>query len=105
MTDSTRDSRMKTLDPQVVKDSTTIRRTDELDDDLERDAVTPGDVSPHLGGRAQPGDILGIETGGETTGIGETSEDENKRRHALEKDVVKAREDELRDEAKDARKR
>jgi hypothetical protein len=39
-----------------------------------------GDVSPHLGGRAQPGDILGIETGGETTGLGDTAEDENERR-------------------------
>jgi len=105
MTDSTRDSRTKTLDPQVVNDSTTIRRTDELDDYPERDTVTPGDVSPHVGGRAQPGDILGIETGGETTAIGETSEDENKRRAEVEKDVAKAREDELREEVKEVRKR
>jgi hypothetical protein len=39
-----------------------------------------GDVSPHLGGRAQPGDILGIETAGETTELGDTAEDENERR-------------------------
>ncbi len=38
------------------------------------------DVSPHFGGRAQPGDILGLETGGETTKIGDSAEDENKRR-------------------------
>jgi hypothetical protein len=38
------------------------------------------DLSPHFGGRAQPGDILGIETGGETTKIGDSAEDENKRR-------------------------
>lgn len=44
------------------------------------------DVSPHFGGRAQPGDILGIETGGETTNIGDSAEDENKRRRAAEKD-------------------
>jgi hypothetical protein len=31
-------------------------------------------------GRAQPGDVLGIETGGETTAIGEDAEDENERR-------------------------
>jgi hypothetical protein len=37
------------------------------------------DVSPHFEGRAQPGDVLGIETGGERTSIGETSEDENER--------------------------
>jgi PRC-barrel domain len=38
------------------------------------------DVSPHPGGRAQPGDVLGVETGGERTSIGDTSEDEDKRR-------------------------
>lgn len=44
------------------------------------------DSSPHFGGRAQPGDILGIETGGETTKIGDSAEDENKRRRAAEED-------------------
>jgi hypothetical protein len=44
-----------------------------------------GEVSPHYGGRAQPGDVLGIETGGETTSIGETAEDENKRRRDAER--------------------
>ena len=39
-----------------------------------------GDTSPHMGGRAQPGDVLGVETGGERTYVGDTSEDENKRR-------------------------
>ena len=43
------------------------------------------DVSPHLDGRAQPGDVLGIETGGERTYIGDTSEDENKRRRTAER--------------------
>jgi hypothetical protein len=38
------------------------------------------DVSPHYDGRAQPGDVLGLETGGERTSIGETKEDEDKRR-------------------------
>jgi hypothetical protein len=46
-------------------------------DDTKRGA---DDVSPHYGGRAQPGDVLGIETGGETTEIGDTAEDEDKRR-------------------------
>jgi PRC-barrel domain len=48
----------------------------------EREAVVAkgGDVSPHLGGRAQPGDVIGVETGGERTHVGDTSEDENKRR-------------------------
>ena len=39
-----------------------------------------GDVSPHQDARAQPGDVIGVETGGERTHVGETSEDENKRR-------------------------
>jgi hypothetical protein len=45
----------------------------------------PGDDSPHLDGRAQPGDVLGIETGGERTGIGDTAEDEDKRRRDAER--------------------
>lgn len=47
--------------------------------------ATAHDVSPHAGGRAQPGDVLGIETGGEETHIGDTSEDENKRRESNDK--------------------
>jgi hypothetical protein len=43
------------------------------------------DVSPHYGGRAQPGDVLGIETGGERTGVGDTAEDEDKRRRTAER--------------------
>jgi hypothetical protein len=42
------------------------------------------DVSPHVERRAQPGDVLGIETGGERTAIGETSEDEDGRRQDAE---------------------
>jgi hypothetical protein len=41
--------------------------------------------SPHFDGRAQPGDVLGIETGGETTEIGDTSDTENARRRDAEK--------------------
>ena len=43
-----------------------------------------GDVSPHFDGRAQPGDVIGIETGGERTFVGDTTEDENKRRRDAE---------------------
>ena len=46
-----------------------------------------GDVSPHFEGRAQPGDVLGIETGGERTAIGETGEDEDTRRSGAERAV------------------
>jgi hypothetical protein len=43
-----------------------------------------GDASPHMAGRAQPGDVLGVETGGERTYVGDTSDDENTRRRAAE---------------------
>jgi len=43
------------------------------------------DASPHLDGRAQPGDVLGIETGGEVSRLGDTAEDEDKRRGDAEK--------------------
>ena len=33
--------------------------------------------------RAQPGDVLGIERGGETTSLGDTEEEEDRRRRAL----------------------
>jgi len=39
-----------------------------------------GDTSPHFDERAQPGDVLGLETGGEQTHIGDTKEDEDKTR-------------------------
>ena len=61
------------------------RTSGDHDDVHESGARDRDDLSPHFGGRAQPGDILGIETGGETTNIGETAEDENKRRRAAEK--------------------
>ena len=47
------------------------------------------DVSPHFGGRAQPGDVLGLETGGETTEIGDTAEDEDDRRRTAERSTRK----------------
>lgn len=54
------------------------------------------DVSPHLGGRAQPGDVLGLETGGERTYVGDTSEDENKRRQSAERTAEELDEEEPR---------
>lgn len=38
------------------------------------------DAALDNGVRAQPGDVLGLDTDGETTALGDTSEDENKRR-------------------------
>jgi hypothetical protein len=47
--------------------------------------------------RAQPGDILGIERGGETTSLGDTARDEDQRREAAEKDFEQIREDDARE--------
>jgi hypothetical protein len=48
-------------------------------------SVDAPDVSPHEGGRAQPGEVLGLETGGERSYLGDESEDENKRRRDAER--------------------
>jgi hypothetical protein len=53
----------------------------------DEDMREPGEASPHYGGRAQPGDVLGIETGGESTSIGDTDKDENERRRKAEKEA------------------
>jgi hypothetical protein len=50
-----------------------------------RTTAGQAELSPHFDGRAQPGDVLGIETGGETTAIGDTTESENARRKDAEK--------------------
>lgn len=49
--------------------------------------------------RAQPGDVLGIEKGGETTGLGDTARDEDERRD----DAEEANRDILRDQRKKRR--
>ena len=41
--------------------------------------------------RAQPGVSLGIERGGETTELGDTEEDEDRRRHEAEDEAAKAK--------------
>ena len=81
MTGSIRDSRLQQPDTQDLHESAEARRPAEVDLDNDAEVTKDeGDVSPHDGGRAQPGDVLGIETGGETTEIGDTAEDENERR-------------------------
>lgn len=78
---------------RVVDRDTTVRKhTEPARDTYDRELVTArdrsadsGDMSPHQGGRAQPGDILGIETGGEHSHLGEESEDEHKRRRDAER--------------------
>jgi PRC-barrel domain len=55
---------------------------------LESNRAVPGDPSPHLGGRAQPGDVIGIETAGERSYIADTAESENTRREAAEREAA-----------------
>jgi PRC-barrel domain len=51
----------------------------------ERIVARADDVSPYPAGRAQPGDVIGTETGGESTHVGDTSKDENERRRDAER--------------------
>jgi hypothetical protein len=45
-------------------------------------------TGPETGeGRAQPGDVLGVETDGERTHLGDTREDEDERREDAEEAV------------------
>jgi len=63
-------------------------KTDKSRPPVPSGAQTTGretEASPHFDGRAQPGDVLGIETEGETTQIGDTAEKENARRRDAER--------------------
>ena len=59
--------------------------------DRDRELVTArgGETSPHAGERAQPGDVIGVETGGEQTHIGDTAKDEDDRRRDAEQAAAK----------------
>jgi hypothetical protein len=89
MTESIRPDPLRQPVPQDEKAAAEARRIAELSRRERENERTAGsesdDVSPHYGKRAQPGDILGIETGGETTAIGDTAEDEDKRRRDANK--------------------
>jgi hypothetical protein len=58
------------------------------DDRVDADRVVDDTGrAPRYGERAQPGDVIGIESGGETTGIGDTADDEDTRRERAERDI------------------
>jgi hypothetical protein len=61
--------------------------------DREREMVTArgGDTSGDNAKRAQPGDLIGVETGGEQTHIGDTAKDEDDRRRDAEQAAAKRR--------------
>jgi PRC-barrel domain len=74
-------------DVYLVRDEPVVAR--------DRDAVRRDDLrAPAVGERAQPGDILGIESGGERTSIGDTAENEDRRREQAEKAVRDMKDDE-----------
>lgn len=73
--------------------STTAEREADRERAIAQEASSTGpgevDPSPHFGGRAQPGDVIGVETGGERTSVGDTAEDENKRRRDAEDEAAR----------------
>jgi hypothetical protein len=75
----------------VAADDTSTRplTTETVAYERERITAREADPSPHFDGRAQPGDVIGLETGGERTYLGETKEDENKRREDAVETVEK----------------
>jgi hypothetical protein len=95
-----------------VRHDDTVRRADtpdgiRRDPDVRRTESRPGDdevvlteedyANSRPGVRAQPGDILGIESGGERTAIGETADDEDERREDAERAMRDLREEERKD--------
>jgi hypothetical protein len=67
-----------------------VDRTADTDADRDRDARRDRDDdlrASAVGERAQPGDILGIESAGERTALGDTAKDEDNRRERAEKDI------------------
>jgi sporulation protein YlmC with PRC-barrel domain len=67
------------------------RSTDARDRDRELVTAQGGDTSPYQGGRAKPGDVIGVETGGETTHVSDTKADEDERRRDAERAAAKDR--------------
>ena len=94
-----RDASARSAAASTAAGATTTRTTSgasgitAADRDRDRELVTAhgGETSPHLGGRAQPGDVIGVETGGEQTHIGDTAKDEDEYRRAGEKAAAKRR--------------
>jgi hypothetical protein len=81
-----------------VRRDATVRRDDARRDRDDEPVLTEEDyANTRPGVRAQPGDVLGIESGGERTGIGDTAKDEDKRREDAEKAARDLREEERKD--------
>jgi len=86
-----------TYDREEIVARDTDRPADEVARTLnDRPLTAPTD-------RAQPGDVLGVETGGETTSLGDTAHDEDERREEAEEAVRDHVEDERKKIRKDRR--
>jgi len=77
-------------EPDRARIGEQVTARDRSEAEADREARST-DTSPYFDGRAQPGDVIGLETGGERTHVGETREDENERRRAAEKEASKHR--------------
>jgi len=86
-------------------DEDLARRTDRRDLEgrgtIRRSDTAAGTPPEDLNDRAQPGDVLGIETAGETTSLGDTARDEDKRREEAEEANREIFENQRRDRRRD----
>lgn len=64
---------------------------DRVDEDIDVERKGERSIGEEPLERAQPGDVLGIERGGETTELGDTARDERERLEAEEEDAAKLR--------------
>jgi hypothetical protein len=76
----TRPERMGRRAVTASAEAPRVRETPRAEAIRARDA----EPSPDYDGRAQPGDVLGVETGGEQTHLGDTGDDEDARRRKAE---------------------
>lgn len=62
---------------------------------MSRKMNPSSDSNPSRGtaGRAQPGDVLGVEHGGKRTNLGDDAEDENEELEETEDEILEQREE------------
>lgn len=85
-----------TYDPLVTpREEIVARRADHdvMDREIDIERRDREDLSDSVTERAQPGDVLGIERDGETTALGDTARDEDKRVRDAEEDIRDLRKD------------
>lgn len=83
---------MRQVEQLLARERDGDTRNRQAGEQEDHDPLSRGpEPSPHLEGRARPGDVIGLDTGGERTHIGDTTEEENRRRIDAEKDAAKRR--------------